>query len=332
MTPYSLKALPRISVIQGCGGYLPERTVTNHEMSQMVETSDEWIVERTGIRKRHFAAVGQPTSDLATKAAQVALQNADLSAQDIDLIVVATITPDRTFPSTASFVQNQLGNTHALAFDVAGACAGFLVALQMADNFIRLNQGRHALVIGAEVMTSLLDMEDRRTCVLFGDGAGALVLKGQDAQENEKQRGVLGIHLQTDGQHHPILHTDGGVSTNGQVGKLRMNGPEVYRHAVTKLTDSARKILHSYDLSVDDIDWLIPHQANIRIIESVARKLDLPLDKVILTVQDHANTSAASIPLALWTACTQGRVKQGDLILHEAIGGGLIWGSALVRF
>ncbi|MGI4852194.1 MAG: beta-ketoacyl-ACP synthase III [Janthinobacterium lividum] len=320
------------SVIVGCGGYLPERIVTNHEMAKMVDTSDDWIVERTGIKTRHFAAPHQSTSDLAFEAALVALKQANLSPQDIDLIIVATITPDRTFPSTAIFVQHKLCNTTALAFDVSGACAGFLLALQTADNFLKLGQGKHALVIGAEVMSSLIDMEDRRTCILFGDGAGAVVLTCQESHENQEQRGILGIHLQSDGQYHPILFADGGVSTNKMVGKLRMNGQDVYRHAVTKMTDCAKKILKTYDLTIDDIDWLIPHQANLRIIESVAQKLKISSEKIILTVQDHANTSAASIPLALWSACVQGRIKPGDLILHEAIGGGLIWGSALVRF
>ena len=326
------KHLDKKSVIVGCGGYLPERIVTNQDMSEMVDTSDAWIVERTGIQKRHFAAKDQTTSDLAFKAAQIALQQANLSAQEIDLIVVATITPDRTFPSTAIYVQSKLGNTTALAFDVSGACAGFLLALQTADNFLKLGQGKHALVIGAEVMTALLDMEDRRTCILFGDGAGAVVLTSKESHENQDQRGILSINLQSDGQYHPLLCTDGGVSTNKEVGKLRMNGQDVYRHAVTKLTDCAKKMLDSFGLNADSIDWLIPHQANLRIIESVAQRLKLSSDKIILTVQEHANTSAASIPLALWSACSQGRVKPGDLILHEAIGGGLIWGSALVRF
>lgn len=320
------------SVIVGCGGYLPEKVVTNHDLAKIVDTSDEWITERTGIRKRHFAAKDQPTSELAVKAAHVALQNARIRAEDLDLIVVATATPDRTLPSTAVIVQGKLGNNKGLAFDVAGVCAGFLLALNVVDNFLKSGQGKYALVIGAEAMTSLLDMGDRRTCVLFGDGAGAVVVEAKNRDDIGGDRGVLGVHLQSDGHLHNILYSDGGPSTNGKVGKLRMDGQEVYRHAVTKLTDSAKRILASHELMVDDIDWFIPHQANIRIIESVAQKLKFPMDKVVLTVQDHANTSAASIPLALWVASAEGRVKAGDLILHEAIGGGLIWGSALVRF
>jgi 3-oxoacyl-[acyl-carrier-protein] synthase-3 len=320
------------SVIIGCGGYVPEKVVTNYDLAKIVETSDEWIVERTGIKRRHFVANNQPTSDLAVKAAQIALHNSKIRAEDIDLIIVSTATPDRIFPSTATIVQGKLGNSKALAFDVAGVCAGFLLALNVADNFLKIGQGRYALVIGAEVMSSLLDMEDRRTCVLFGDGAGAVVIEGKEKAQLKNDEGILGFQLQSDGQFHHILYSDGGPSTNGKVGKLRMEGQEVYRHAVTKLTDSAKKILLSHNLKVEDIDWFIPHQANIRIIQSVAQKLNLPMEKIILTVQDHANTSAASIPLALWVAISGGHLKPGQLILHEAIGGGLIWGSALVRF
>ena len=320
------------SLIIGCGGYLPEKVVTNHDLAKTVETSDEWIVERTGIRKRHFAAKDQATSDLAVKAALVALQDAKIRAEDLDLIIVSTATPDRTFPATATIVQAKLGNSKALAFDVAGVCAGFLLGLNVADNYLKLGQAKYALVIGAESLTSLLDMDDRRTCVLFGDGAGAVVIEAKNKDEIDNDRGILSIKMQSDGQFHHILYSDGGPSTNGKVGKLRMDGQEVYRHAVTKLTDSAKRMLASYALTADDIDWFIPHQANIRIIESVAQKLTFPMDKVVLTVQDHANTSAASIPLALWVARLDGRLKPGDLILHEAIGGGLIWGSALIRF
>ena len=327
-------ALPlKRSVILGCGGYLPEKVLTNDDLSKIVDTSDEWIVSRTGIKKRHFAAPGQAVSDLALKASQLALQNAGIGPEDLDLIVVGTATPDLTFPSTAHILQGKLGgNKRGLAFDVAGACAGFLLGLNMADNFLKLGQGRYALVVGAEAFSAILNMEDRRTCVLFGDGAGAVVLEGQRKDDSPQERGILGIEMYSDGQFHHILYADGGPSTNGKVGRLCMEGQEVYRHAVTKLTESAKKILEDYHLSVQDIDWFIPHQANVRIIESVAQKLNFPLEKVILTVQDHANTSAASIPLALWVATSEGRVKPGDLILHEAIGGGLIWGSALIRF
>lgn len=319
------------SVITGVGGYLPQRVVTNHDLSEVVNTSHEWIVERTGIHQRHFAAENEFTSHLCAKAAECALKNAGKDINEIDLIIVATASPDLTFPSTAALTQKLLKNTNALAFDVAGVCAGFLLALQVADNFLRLRQAKTALVIGGETFSRLIDMEDRRTNVLFGDGAGAIVLESMPP-EKAGERGVLGVHLQTDGQFSDILYTDGGPSSSGQTGKIRMSGQEVYKHAVTKLTDSAIKILTEYNITVNEIDWFIPHQANARIIESVAQRLNLPLEKVIITVDQHANTSAASIPLALWTATQKGRVKPGDLILHEGIGGGLIWGSALVRY
>ncbi|MBN9412419.1 MAG: ketoacyl-ACP synthase III [Candidatus Paracaedimonas acanthamoebae] len=319
------------SVITGVGGYLPQRVVTNYDLSEVVDTSHEWIVERTGIHQRHFAAENEFTSHLCAKAAECALKNAGKDINEIDLIIVATASPDLTFPSTAALTQKLLKNTNALAFDVAGVCAGFLLALQVADNFLRLRQAKTALVIGGETFSRLIDMEDRRTNVLFGDGAGAIVLESMPP-EKAGERGVLGVHLQTDGQFSDILYTDGGASSSGKTGKIRMSGQEVYKHAVTKLTDSAIKILTEYNITVNEIDWFIPHQANARIIESVAQRLNLPLEKVIVTVDRHANTSAASIPLALWTATQEGRVKPGDLILHEGIGGGLIWGSALVRY
>lgn len=319
------------SVITGVGGYLPQRIVTNHDLAKVVDTSHEWIVERTGIHQRHFAAKDEVTSYLCAKAAECALKNAGKDIQEIDLIIVATASPDLTFPSTAALTQKLLKNTNALAFDVAGVCAGFLLALQVADNFLKLGQAKAALVIGGETFSRLLDMEDRRTNVLFGDGAGAIVLESMDPA-SAGDRGVLGVHLQTQGQFSDILYTDGGPSSTGQSGKIRMLGQEVYRHAVVKLTESAIDILAQYNLNISDIDWFIPHQANVRIIESVAQRLNLPLEKVIVTVDKHANTSAASIPLALWTATQDGRVKPGDLILHEGIGGGLIWGSALVRY
>ncbi|MBN9342803.1 MAG: 3-oxoacyl-ACP synthase [Caedibacter sp. 38-128] len=319
------------SVITGVGGYLPHHILTNYDFAKIVDTSHEWIVERTGIHQRHFAEKDELTSHLCAKAAQCALQNAGKDIQEVDLIVVATASPDLTFPSTAALTQKLLNNTKALAFDVAGVCAGFLLALQVADNFLRLGQAKTALVIGGETFSKLLDMEDRRTNVLFGDGAGAIVLEGM-SPEQAGNRGVFGVHLQTAGQFSDILYTDGGPSLTGQAGKIRMSGQEVYKHAVMKLTESAVKILAEYNIAIDDIDWFIPHQANVRIIESVAQRLNLPLEKVIVTVDKHANTSAASIPLALWTAVQDGRVKPGDLILHEAIGGGLIWGSALVRY
>ena len=319
------------SVITGVGGYLPQRILTNHDLAEIVDTSHEWIVERTGIHQRHFSEKDELTSHLCAKAAESALQNAGKDIQEIDLIIVATASPDLTFPSTAALTQKLLKNTNALAFDVAGVCAGFLLALQVADNFLKLGQAKAALVIGGETFSKLLDMEDRRTNVLFGDGAGAIVLERM-ASEKAGDRGVLGVHLQTQGQFSDILCTDGGPSSTGKSGKIRMVGQEVYRHAVVKLTDSAIDILARYNLNINDIDWFIPHQANLRIIESIAQRLNLPSEKVIVTVDKHANTSAASIPLALWTATQDGRVKPGDLILHEGIGGGLIWGSALVRY
>ncbi len=319
------------SVIAGVGGYLPRRVLTNYDLAEVVDTSHEWIVERTGIHQRHFAEENELTSHLCAKAAECALNNAGKDINEIDLIIVATASPDLTFPSTAALTQKLLKNSKALAFDVAGVCAGFLLALQVADNFIRLGQAKTALVIGGETFSRLLDMEDRRTNVLFGDGAGAVVLEGM-SPEQAGDRGILGVHLQTEGQLSDILYTDGGPSLTGHSGKIKMLGQEVYKHAVMKLTDSAIKILAEYNITIDDIDWFIPHQANVRIIESVAQRLNLPREKIVVTVDKHANTSAASIPLALWTATQEGRVKQGDLILHEGIGGGLIWGSALVRY
>ena len=320
------------SVIRSCGSYLPSRIVTNHEMSQIVDTSHEWIVERTGIHQRHFAAQDEYTSDLATAAANEALKKAGLRPDDIDLIVVGTASPDNTFPSCATRVQEKIGNTKGLAFDVAAVCAGFLMSLNVADSFLRLRKAKRALVIGAEKISSILDMQDRGTCVLFGDGAGAIILEAVEDQDNPQDRGVIGVHMQSDGRQFGILHTDGGPASTGTVGKLRMEGREVFRHAVTKLADSAEETLQRHNLSPDDINWFIPHQANVRIIAGMMRKLNLPPEKVIITVHKHANTSAASIPLALTDAVESGKVKPGDLILHEALGGGLIWGSALIRF
>lgn len=323
--------LKRAEII-GVGGYLPETVVTNHDFAKQIETSHEWIVERTGIHQRHFASEGEYTSDLCVKAAMRALEQAGISAEDLDYIIVGTTTPDRTFPSTATIVQRKLGNGKALGFDVAGVCAGFLVALNVANNFLRVGQGRYALVLGAECLTKMLDMNDRSTCVLFGDGAGAVILESKEIQDAEKDSGVIGVHLQSDGRFGDILTADGGPSSTGSVGRLRMDGQEVYKHAVTKLFDSAKTTLEHYHLKGEEIDWFIPHQANLRIITSVAERLNMAPEKVITTVQKHANTSAASIPLALWVAQEEGRLKKGDLILHEAIGGGLVWGSALVRY
>ncbi|MEN8237214.1 MAG: beta-ketoacyl-ACP synthase III [Pseudomonadota bacterium] len=316
------------SVIVGFGHYLPERVVPNQEFEEFLDTNHQWIVERTGIHKRHFAAPGELTSDLATKAARSALMQANLQADDIDLIVVATCTPDETLPPTATKVQANLGNTSGFAFDVNGVCSGFLTALATANNFLCQNQAQTALVIGAETFSRILDMTDRSTCILFGDGAGAIVLQAVP----ETSRGVLKVTLQSDGSYHDILYTDGGPSSTGTSGKIRMVGREVYRHAVGKQTESALKILKDLNLTTKDIDWLVPHQANIRIIQSVGQRLGLPEHKIVTTVGQQANTSAATIPLALSQAANENCFKEGDLILHAAAGAGLMWGSALVRW
>lgn len=320
------------SVIRGCGAYLPEKIVTNQELAKTVDTSHEWIVERTGIHQRHVAADGEFTSDLATKAALMALEHAGLGPNDIDLIIVATASPDFTFPSTATRVQHKIGNTKGLAYDVAGVCAGFLVGLDVADSYLRIGKVKRALVIGAEKVSSLLDENDRTTCVLFGDGAGAVILEAIEAEDNPNDRGIMGVHVQSDGRFCDILYADGGPSSNGKIGKIKMSGQEVFKHAVTKLSEAAEFALTTHNIKSEEIDWFIPHQANLRIIEGMMKKLNLPPEKVIITVDRHANTSAASIPLALSEAVHSGRVKPGDLILHEAIGGGLVWGSALLRF
>lgn len=320
------------SVIIGTGGYLPETCVTNYDLEKIVDTSHEWILDRTGIYQRYFAAKDQSTSDLAVHAANQALERAGLCANDIDLIICATTTPDCTFPSTATIIQAKIGNTQGLAFDVAGVCAGYLLALNVANNFLQMHTAKRALVIGAEKFSCLLDMTDRRTCVLFGDGAGAVILEAQDEKENPQNRGIIGVDLKSDGRFLNILHTDGGVSTTGSIGYMRMEGQKVFKHAVLKLVESAEETLKKYNVSQSELDWLIPHQANARIIESIRRKLNMAEEKVILTVGKHANTSAASIPLALHDGVVTNKVKVGDMILHEAIGGGLIWGSALLRF
>lgn len=314
------------SEIISCGHFLPQACVSNDDMSRVVDTSDEWITQRTGIRQRHIADAHVLTSDLAVEAAKMALRNADLSADAIDLVIVATATPDETFPATATIVQHKLGIRNAYAFDVAAACSGFIVGLSVADMHIRCGYAQTVLLIGAETFSRIMDMTDRNTCVLFGDGAGAVILR------QSAERKVLDYKLRSDGQHHDLLYTDGGVSSTGTAGKIRMVGREVYRHAVQNLTDSARTILTRNNLSVDDVDWLVPHQANLRIIHSVADQLGLPHDRVMVTVDQHANTSAASIPLALSVGVAEGRIRKGQLILSEAIGAGLIWGSALFRY
>ena len=318
--------------IVGCGAYLPERVLTNSNLAKMVDTSDEWIVSRTGIERRHIAAEGEMTSDLATNAAVAALRHAGLKIDDIDLIVLATATPDNTFPSTATQVQKRLGMTWGAAFDVQAVCSGFIFALAVADNFIRLGQAKGALVIGAETFSRILDWTDRRTCVLFGDGAGAVVLRAEDGASDTEKPGVLSTHLHSDGRYRDLLYVDGGPSSTQTVGHLRMSGREVFRHAVVNLSNVVHETLDANNLQPDDIDWIVPHQANKRILTSTAKKLGLPVERIVMTVQEHANTSAASIPLALTTAVTDGRIQPGHLLLLEAMGGGFTWGAALVRW
>ena len=320
----------RRSLLLGCGSYLPDRVLSNDELAQRVDTSDEWIVQRTGIRQRHVAADDELTSDLALAASHSALAAAGLGVDQVDLIVVATTTPDDTFPSTATRVQAGLGMRRGAAFDVQAVCAGFIYAVSVADSLIRTGQFECAIVIGAETFTRILDWRDRSTCVLFGDGAGAVVLKGDNSADSSGY-GVLSTHLHSDGRERDILYVDGGPSRSGTSGHVRMNGREVYRHAVTKLGRVIEEALTANRLSVDDLDWLVPHQANRRIIESMAARMRLPPEKVVCTIERHANTSAASVPLALAEAVEDGRVKPGHLVLFEAIGGGLVWGAGLVR-
>jgi len=317
----------RRSVILGAGSALPARRVTNEELAQQVDTSDEWIVERTGIRSRYVAGEGETTASLATGAARRALEHAGIEAGEIDLIVLATATPDQTFPSSATKVQAALGIPDCIAFDVHAVCTGFLYALSVADSMLRSGNADKALVIGAETFSRILDWEDRGTCVLFGDGAGALVLSAEDGE-----RGVLATKLHADGRHNDLLFVDGGPSTTGTVGKLRMKGREVFRHAVVNLADVLTEVLAEAGLSAEDVDWVVPHQANARILDATARKLGLPTEKVVVTVDQHANTSAASVPLAFDTAVKDGRIKRGDLVVLEAMGGGFTWGAAALRY
>lgn len=320
------------SVIVGCGSYLPERVMTNAELAGIVDTSDEWIVARSGIRQRHIAAEGETTGDLAEAAARDALDHAGLQPDDIDLIVLATATPDNTFPATATVVQSRLGIRHGAAFDVQAVCSGFVYALATADNFLKAGQFRRALVIGAETFSRILDWEDRTTCVLFGDGAGAIVLEAMEGDGTNADRGILTSHLHADGCHHDLLYVDGGPSSTQTVGHLRMSGKEVFRHAVVNLSAVINEALEATGLQADDIDWVIPHQANKRILDGTARKLKLDPSKVVVTVDRHGNTSAASVPLALTEAVRDGRIQRGQLLLLEAMGGGFTWGSALVRW
>jgi 3-oxoacyl-[acyl-carrier-protein] synthase III len=315
------------SVIAGVGSALPKRRVDNEELAKQVDTSDQWIVERTGIRSRYIAGEGETTASLATDAARAALADAGIDPSEVDLIVLATATPDQTFPSSATKVQAALGIDDCVAFDVHAVCTGFLYAVSVADAMIRAGSGRTALVIGAETFSRILDWEDRTTCVLFGDGAGALVLRAEDGD-----RGILATKLHADGRHNDLLFVDGGPSTTGTVGKLRMKGREVFRHAVVNLADVLNEVLSAADLGPDDVDWVVPHQANARILDATARKLNLPSEKVVVTVDRHANTSAASVPLALDAAVKDGRIKRGDIVVLEAMGGGFTWGAAVLRY
>lgn len=317
------------SILSGCGAYLPERVVTNKELAKTIDTSDEWIQQRTGICERRIAAENEFTSSLAVNAARNALENSGILASEIDLIVLATATPDKTFPATATKVQADLGIFHGAAFDIQAVCTGFIYALNVADNFVRLGQARNALVIGAETISRILDWNDRRTCVLFGDGAGAVVLS---AGEKDDKRGILSNHIRSDGRHQNLLHVDGGPSSTKTVGHLRMEGKEVFRHAVTNMSAILLEALANNNLETNDIDWLVPHQANKRILDSTAKKIGLSSEKVVLTVDRHANTSAASIPLALSEAVEDGRIKRNDLVLLEAMGGGFTWGASVIRW
>jgi 3-oxoacyl-[acyl-carrier-protein] synthase-3 len=319
------------SVVTGLGDYLPPRVVTNDELAKRLDTSDDWIRERTGIRERRQAGPDESTSDLATRAAERALKNAGKAAADVDLIIVATTTPDLTFPAVATMVQRKLGAPVGIAFDIQAVCSGFVFALATADNFVVRGQSRCALVIGAEEMTRLMDWTDRSTCVLFGDGAGAVVLEPREGQGTTADRGVLGVALRADGTKQDLLYVDGGPATTGTVGKLRMQGNQVFRHAVVNISEAVIASAASAGVSLDEVDWFIPHQANQRILEGVARRLGIDPSRVISTVAQHANTSAASVPLALAEGVADGRIKPGQLLLIEAMGGGLTWGAAVVR-
>jgi len=324
------------SRVLGSGSCLPARIVTNDDLAQRLDTDDVWIRQRTGIRQRHIAADDELTSTLGLRAAQSALARAGLSPESVDLLVCATSTPDETFPATATRIQAGLGMTHGAAFDVQAVCSGFLYALSMADNMLRLGQAKRALVIGAETFSRILDWEDRGTCVLFGDGAGALLLEAtpvdDGADDGAEVRGVLSTHLFSDGRHHDALYVDGGPGSTRTTGHLRMEGREVFKHAVIKMAEAIDIALEKNGMTPGDIDWMVPHQANLRIIEAMAKRLNLPMEQVIVTVDRHANTSAASIPLALHEGSSDGRIKAGDLVLLEAMGGGFTWGSALIRW
>jgi 3-oxoacyl-[acyl-carrier-protein] synthase III len=323
----------RRSVIIGTGSYLPQTVLSNEDLAARLDTSDAWIQERTGIRRRHIAAPGEFTSDLGTQAARHALDAAGLTPNDIDLIVVATATPDQTFPACATVIQHKLGMVHGVAFDVAAVCSGFLYALTVADSLLSTGAHNRALVIGAETFSRILDWEDRTTAVLFGDGAGAIVLEAQDQPgNNASDRGVIACRLHSDGRYNELLYVDGGPGSTGTTGKLRMKGKEVFRHAVVNLSSVMGEVLEAASLQPSDVTWVVPHQANLRILEATAKKLNLSPSQVVVTVDSHANTSAASVPLALDVAVRDGRVKRGDLLLLEAMGGGFTWGAAAVRW
>ncbi|MCK8482429.1 ketoacyl-ACP synthase III [Aliiroseovarius sp. S2029] len=324
--------MTRRAVVKGVGHYLPERVVPNSYFEKIVDTSDEWIRTRSGIERRHFAADDETTSQMAAHAARAALQQAGLTADDIDAIIVATSTPDLTFPSVATMVQSELSMSRGFGFDVQAVCAGFVFALTNANALVLSGQADRVLVIGSETFSRILDMTDRSTCVLFGDGAGALVLEAQDGNGDTTDRGILSADLNSDGRMREMLYVDGGVSTTQTSGHLRMQGNPLFRQAVGKLTETAETALNKVGLTDDDLDWIVPHQANIRIIQGTAKKMGVPMDRVILTVQDHGNTSAASIPLALSVGCAEGKIKQGDLVVTEAIGGGLAWGAVVIRW
>jgi len=319
----------RRSVLLGTGSALPVRSVSNSELAETVDTSDEWIIERTGIRNRHIAGEGETTASLATDASRAALDAAGLTSQDIDLIILATATPDQTFPASATLVQAALGIDDCVAFDVAAVCSGFLYAVTVADSMIRSGAANRALVIGSETFSRILDWEDRTTCVLFGDGAGAIVLGAEESEDGK--RGVLAAKLHADGRHNQLLYVDGGPSTTQTVGKLRMKGQEVFRHAVVNLASVLTEVMNLAGMTTAEIDWLIPHQANARILDATARKLKLSPEKVVMTVDRHANTSAASVPLALDLAMRDGRIQPGDLLVLEAMGGGFTWGACVLR-
>lgn len=320
------------TLVRGVGGYLPERILTNQELEKTVDTTHEWIVQRTGIEQRHIAAEGEFTSDLATKAATRALVSANLTIADIDFIIVATTTPDHTFPATAALVQQKLGMSHGFAFDLQAVCSGFVYAMATADAHLKNGMGKRALVIGAETASRLLDWNDRTTCVLFGDGAGAVVVEAVEVDDADADQGILASRLRSDGNHWEKLYCDGGVSTTGKTGHVRMEGKEVFRHAVGMITDVIDGVLEDAGYTADQLDWFVPHQANRRIIDGAGKKVGIPPEKVIVTVNRHANTSAASVPMALNEAVQDGRIKKGDLVMLEAMGGGFTWGASLIRW